>query len=541
MIERTKTRPKVNFWPLTSPIDSQFIRLRFLVIVLLLLGIFFRVVNIDKKVYWHDEAYTSLRIAGYTQVELIKEVFDGHIIDVKDLQNYQQPNSQKSLTDTIKSLAKEDSQHPPLYFLLARFWMQLFGNSATVTRSLSIPIGLLVFPLVYWLCLELFQSPLTAWVAVALFSISPLHVLYAQEAREYVLWTVAILFSSWALLQAIKKETKLAWAIYAVSLAIALYTFLFSILVAVGHGVYVIAIVGFRFTKTARNYLLASIAGFITLVPWILVIITNFSQIKKTTASAQQHLPIQALVSKWNNSLVNVFIDFWRATDYYPESHLPNLNVGKYLIAFILILVGYSLYFIYCSSNKRVWLFVFTLIGSTGLCLILSDLMIGGKLSSRTRYLIPCYIGIQIAIAYVVAKQIFSGISLQRKIWKVIAVILISGGVFSCAISSQAETWWNKGSHDNPQVARIINQAANPLVISTNNALNPGDLLSLSHLLAPKVRLQLFLEPRIPTISSEFSDRFLFNVSKKVEVELAKKYTLKLLHAKGNLWKIENK
>ena len=39
--------------------------LKFFFVVLLVLGIFFRFVNIDRKIYWHDEAYTSLRVAGY--------------------------------------------------------------------------------------------------------------------------------------------------------------------------------------------------------------------------------------------------------------------------------------------------------------------------------------------------------------------------------------------------------------------------------------------------------------------------------------------
>jgi uncharacterized membrane protein len=34
--------------------------LRFFIIILLFLGIFFRFVNLDQKVYWIDEAFTSL-------------------------------------------------------------------------------------------------------------------------------------------------------------------------------------------------------------------------------------------------------------------------------------------------------------------------------------------------------------------------------------------------------------------------------------------------------------------------------------------------
>lgn len=45
---------------------------------------------------------------------------------------------------------------------------------------------------------------------MALIAVSPFHVLYAQEAREYSLWTVTILLSSAALLRAMRVKTKLS-------------------------------------------------------------------------------------------------------------------------------------------------------------------------------------------------------------------------------------------------------------------------------------------------------------------------------------------
>ena len=76
---------------MTKPSKQCFsLRWRFLIIVLLLLGIFFRCFNLNHKIYWHDEVYTSIRSSGYTGDEVIKEVFDGRVIGVEDLQKYQQ-------------------------------------------------------------------------------------------------------------------------------------------------------------------------------------------------------------------------------------------------------------------------------------------------------------------------------------------------------------------------------------------------------------------------------------------------------------------
>ncbi len=86
--------------------------LRFLIVVLLLLGIFFRFVNLGGKVYWYDEAYTSVRISGYNWREALKKVFDGDVIGVENLAKFQRPNYTKTLINTIKTLAIDDAQHP---------------------------------------------------------------------------------------------------------------------------------------------------------------------------------------------------------------------------------------------------------------------------------------------------------------------------------------------------------------------------------------------------------------------------------------------
>ena len=70
---------------------KQFVK--FSAIILLVIGIVFRFLNLDGKVYWGDETYTSLRIYGYTETEMIQDIFDGEVISVEDLQNYQQPQS----------------------------------------------------------------------------------------------------------------------------------------------------------------------------------------------------------------------------------------------------------------------------------------------------------------------------------------------------------------------------------------------------------------------------------------------------------------
>ena len=117
--------------------------------------------------------------------------------------------------------------------------MRWFGQSAVAMRLLSVLTSLLVFPAIYWLCKELFDLPLVAWIAMALVAVSPVHIIHAQNARPRTLWILMILLSSGALLKAARLNRKRDWILYGIALTLSLYTFLFSVLVAIAHGVYI--------------------------------------------------------------------------------------------------------------------------------------------------------------------------------------------------------------------------------------------------------------------------------------------------------------
>ncbi|MDZ7954294.1 glycosyltransferase family 39 protein [Nostoc sp. DedQUE09] len=505
--------------------------LRFVIIFLLAMGILFRFFNLDGKVYWHDETYTSLRISGYTKTEVKQQIFNGRVIARESFAQFQGTNPEKSLNDTIMSLAKQDSQHPPLYYIIARLWMEIFGNSVTAIRSLSACISLLVFPCVYWLCRELFNVPLSVpGVAIALMAISPIHLVYAQEAQEYILWLVTILLSSASLLRAIRLEYELAkerqkpdsftiWSIYAVTLAISLYTFLWSAFVAVAHGIYVMITAKFKFTETVRTYLLASLVSFLAFMPWITVVIGDYFQFLISADKTTIQSDLIPLFPFLLMQLSRIFFDVGLKAE----------NSLGYLIALVfLTLVGYSIYFICRSTNYKVWSFIIILIVVPALPLILRDLIAGSIRSSAEAYLIPSYLGIQLAVAYLLATQLYNASVSRRRIWHIIMALVVICGLISSKVSSQAETWWNKDmNYGNPQVAQIINQSNRPLLISDALGNNYGHVFSLSYLLEAKVRFLLVNNQKIPKIPDGFTDVFLLNPSEAWGKTIEKKYKFK--------------
>ncbi|MEH2055624.1 MAG: glycosyltransferase family 39 protein [Nostoc sp.] len=518
-------------------------KLRFLIVVLLMLGVFFRFFNLDGKVYWHDETFTSLRISGYTANEVRQQIFNGHIISKESFAKFQSPNMEKGLINTIMSLETEDPHHAPLYYVIARFWVEIFGNSVTVIRSLSAFISLLIFPSIYWLCRELFKE--SVWVseiAIALMAISPIHLVYAQEAREYILWIVTILLCSASLLRALRLESKhkvlriLTWGIYAVTLILSLYTSLLSGFVAIAHGIYVIATAKFRFNRTVKAYLLASIAGFLAFTPWVLVMIDNFLQFDSSTTWTKRQFPLEILIKSWLLQLSRIFLDL----------NFGFENPFSYVITPIfLIFIGYSIYFLCRTTNYKVWLFIVMLIVIPALPLVLPDLIVGGIRSLSERYLLASYLGIQLAVTYLLATQLHNESLVSRRIWQTIMGLVIICGLVSYGVNSQAETWWSKVvSYGNPQVAKIINQAAHPLLISDDSGINYGNVFSLSYLLQPKIQFQLLKDHSIPNIPDEFTDIFLLDPSDiwRKQIETSYHYKTFVVYSDKNylLWKVEN-
>jgi len=527
--------------------------LYFLIIFILVLGIYLRFTNIDRKIYWVDENFTSIRVAGYTIKEIKRELTSGKILSVEDIQKYQRINSQKGLSDTIKGLAKEESQLTPLYFIFTRFWVNCFGNSVTVTRSISVLFSLLVFPSVYWVCLELFGSSLVGWIAMALIAISPFHILYAQEARPYSLWTATILLSSGAFLRAIRVPRKMSWLLYVITMIIGLYTYLLTGLILIAHGLYLYIVAGCKITRNFIIYLLASLLIFLAFSPWIVTIIINFDNLANTTSLGLGIvMPVSELISEWLANISYSLMDFWYYFIYFPSSrfnlfNLFNFNFCQYLIPTLIILIGYSFYFLCRKTSIKIWLFILLLVNVNFLPMAIQDFLLGGYRSTIARYFVPCYLGIHLSLAYLFARKIqplnIHIHYLTNQLWKLCFVTILIGGIISGAISSQAESWWNKiyqYSWDHVLISKIVNQTSHPLLILR---LRISDLLPICHQVNTDVKFQLLTNGQnIDRVPDQFNHIFLFESSRFPVEKFAQKqqFHINLVYTgtKRNLWKL---
>ncbi len=519
---------------------------RLLSMALLVLAVCFRFSHLDRKVYWHDEAYTSMVITARPGRYLSEGLFQNKVVKPADLLAYQQFVPTLSLTDMLVRKGVEDAQHPPLYYLLLRFWAELWGTSPTSTRGFTALLSLLMFPAVYWFCLELFASSLIAWVAIALFAVSPFQLVHAQEARQYGLWAVLSLASSALLLRALRSSSWRNWVLYGVSMVLAFYTALFAVWLAVGHFFYTLVVdegnqlfkLPFRLGTRTVLYGVTLFVVMLLFTPWAYFIVTSGGLLGGTTSWIAVPLPllvsVQSTIFNFSRSFVDFNFEFSDAIAY-------GLAIP------ILVLQCYAMFVLCRRTPRRIWWFMLTFIGSTALAFGLPDLLSGGQRFTVTRYIIPCFMGLQLAVAYLLATALTA---LQR--WKVqfamlVFSFLICLGIASCSVYVQSNTWWNKVLNSNyHQVAAIVNGSDRPLIITDSFGYNPASMISLSYLLKPDAQFLL-----LPAVGTSFPIQtlpqghniFLLNLPEVFRRQFEAKYQQQLApifqDPWNELWKVQ--
>ncbi|MEH1822391.1 MAG: glycosyltransferase family 39 protein [Nostoc sp.] len=526
--------------------------LKILVISLIGLGIFFRFTHLGQKVYWYDETATSLAISGHSLVEVKQEFFSNldnneSVIPVITLDKYQRINPDRNVADTVRYLITSDPQHPPLYYVMVRLWAQVFGDLPAGVRSLSAVISLLVFPSVYWLCLELFESSLVGWVGMAVMGISPLQVFFAQDAREYGLWMVTILVSSAALLRAMRRGSYLSWAMYALALALGLYTHLLTVMVAIAHGIYVLISQRFRFNQTLRNYLLSSIAACLIFSPWLIVLITQVHTATNLLSwiTFKTDSPFD-LIGIWLSRISRIFFDFNLASDDAWVNNLTSESPLLYsipTIIFSLFLIIYIIIFLTKYPSTNASLFIALLGGFPGLTLLFYDLAFGGIRSIHFRYQLPLYLSIQIAVVYILAFHLFLAKSWHKNLWQFILAGLLVFGLVSDVRFFQAETWWPQiGGKNLLAMSKRINQSNNVLLVSNKNDYNLGVILTLSHSLEPKISLLPIQNNQLAIMPQDYKSIFFVDDlenSLAHQLQQDKTNSLKLVYPLEGFWQLD--
>jgi len=103
-----------------------------------------------------------------------------------------------------------------------------------------------------------------------------------------------------------------------------------------------------------------------------------------------------------------------------------------------------------------------------------------------------------------------------QKLWRLALAALLSIGIISCCIYLPADSWWNKDrSYINIPIARTINSASGPLLITdlwVYTVDKIGNLLGLSYLIHSQAKF-LVWQPKIVEIPQNFNEIFFHCIS----------------------------
>jgi uncharacterized membrane protein len=175
----------------------------------MLLGAVLRFANLTSKPLWTDEFATIVFSLGHS----FQAVPLDQPISADTLLVPLRYTPSTGISDVVHHLLDE-SNHPPLYFILTHLWLQLLSAFGVVqsgelvsmwsVRSLSALIGVATIPAIFGLSWLAFRSRRVSHMAAALMAISPFGIYLAQEARHYTLPIIWIMASLACLLLAVQ-------------------------------------------------------------------------------------------------------------------------------------------------------------------------------------------------------------------------------------------------------------------------------------------------------------------------------------------------
>jgi len=146
--------------------------------------------------------------------------------------------------------------HPPLFYFLTHFWMQI-SHAELILRLLPLFFGLLTIPAIYLVAARLFSKKIALYAALFV-AINPYLIFYSQEMRSYSL----MLFLS---LLAINYLIRKQWFWLTVVNSLLLYTHYSSFLFILAQIFYII----FYYHNNIHKYTFYLFVSIISYLPWL--------------------------------------------------------------------------------------------------------------------------------------------------------------------------------------------------------------------------------------------------------------------------------
>jgi len=477
---------------------------------LVLIALALRFTGLDSKFFWGDETHTALATAGSTLEDVRETIYDGRPHSRGQVMAHQFPRPDRGALDTIHALAVDDPKHPPMFYLSARAWMLLTSPSIAGLRSWSATLSMIAIAAVSLLARELTGSSLAGLTAAGLLAVSPLHLIYAQEGREYMCWVVFVLLSSWLLVGALHRSRdgdrrgRRWFALYALALAAAWYSHTLTIFVVAAHACFVVVAEGPRWTPVVRRTAVAIAAAALLYAPWAVVIFND----------PQEHPawdPWQVSPISWGEWLRRIFGGYSNAFMDLDSSWL--LPRDQMLAVVPLLVAAWAVWSMLRSEPRRTRWFLVSLGLACTLPFVVTDLATHNHRATIIRYQFPAVLALQVSVAIGIANALEG--SAKRRIAGLLAAatFVATGWISAYQYKAAGPIWWNKiSARSLVPAAAIINRAEAPLVVSSEPFHNLYKMFAMSHPLGDHVRILMVERHRFPDLPETQREVYLWNV-----------------------------
>ena len=162
-------------------------------------------------------------------------------------------------------------RQPPLYYLLLLFWSNCFGESEFTLRFLSLIFSVLSILMIYKLG-ELSFDKKTGLISAFILSVSPIHIWYAQEVREYSLLCFLVMASVYFFIRTLKENKRCFWVGFILTATLSLFTNYFAFLIILASGLFFLYK---EYRISAKKWLISCLAILLLFGPWFNIFIKH--------------------------------------------------------------------------------------------------------------------------------------------------------------------------------------------------------------------------------------------------------------------------
>lgn len=200
--------------------------------------------------------------------------------------------------------------HPPLYYIILHYWIDLFGDSEVSSRFLSAAFGILAIFVMYKVGDLVFKESVGILSSLIL-ALSVFHIQFSQQARMYSLMSLLTLCSFYFFIQMFKRGTLTDSIGYLTATILLAYSHYYGLFIILVQNIYLLTIFIFFRDRSAegninfRRWVLLEFILLIMYIPWMRILITQILKVESGLYTSEFWLQVPTI-----HTIFHSFIEY---------------------------------------------------------------------------------------------------------------------------------------------------------------------------------------------------------------------------------------